>query len=378
MAPGEEAASSLVQAYIGSADAAADVASYFGKSSVVSGCSAGSVAHPGPIAPTVHGAQLQLSTQPSNASQTSRRVGPPGSTPAIRSARGTRPRLPSAGCILSARHSSAGSMMSGNWAPEMNPPRCTVSSDGAAVALVDRQTLQDTMRIMAQCLQDGGMPQPGLLSLAAQVANDKRMRDAFAAGDLGSSAKSCTGSQTCCEGQDCASQLSHATTPSWRSRSFPANVVLRRREVQKSKASNAHLDLSAKTRRLPALPEEARPQNRCPPSEVAHLSEIASDVHEANALLVESFLNVKRRPMSRYGPTSTTTSTAASSCSAEERQSSRHSSKALLSSRPPRLGRKYEVELGTLPEASESCARSGSTSVLLNLASPHVMNIACF
>lgn len=374
MAPREEATSSLVQAYIGSANADADVASYFGKTSVISGCSTGSAANPGPIAPIVRAAQLQLSAQPPDAAQSCRRVGPPGSTPAIRSARGTRPRHPSAGCILSARHSSAGSMMSGNWAPEVKPPRHAVSSNGAAVALLDGQSLQDTMRTFSQCLQDGGTPQPGLLSLAAQAASDARRQDASATGDRGSSATSYAGSQTYCEGQDCASQLSHATTPSWRSRTFPANFLPRRREVQDSKDCNVQLDVSAKTRRLPALPEEARPQNRCPPSEVAHLSEIASDVHEANALLVESFLNVKRRPI--CGPTSTTSSTAASNCSAEERQSSRHSSKA-QSSRPPRLGRKYGVELGTLPEASESWAGSGSTSVLLKLAAPHAMNIAC-
>mmetsp|Transcript_91489 Transcript_91489/g.296080 ORF Transcript_91489/g.296080 Transcript_91489/m.296080 type:complete len:373 (+) Transcript_91489:71-1189(+) len=96
----------------------------------------------------------------------------------------------------------------------------------------------------------------------------------------------------------CGSALSHATTPSWRSRSFPprlhgaAATMLARAEPGSA---------SAAARRLPELPMEVRwaaqglRAGGAAPSELRHLNDADSEVCEANAMLVESFLNVKRR-----------------------------------------------------------------------------------
>merc|ERR1711957_860168 len=48
-------------------------------------------------------------------------------------------------------------------------------------------------------------------------------------------------------------------------------------------------------KRLPVLPDEARGISCSTPSEVRLLNDIDSVVGEANAMLVESFLNVKRK-----------------------------------------------------------------------------------
>lgn len=97
-----------------------------------------------------------------------------------------------------------------------------------------------------------------------------------------------------------ASNVSHATTPSWRSRSFPprcpAGVTAVTTIPEDSEAESGE----AKPR-LPPLPMEARWKSAgmhrrgAPMSEIRRLEEIGSEVCEANAMLVESFLNVKRR-----------------------------------------------------------------------------------
>lgn len=334
----------LVEAYIGfNGGPAGDVASYFGNSAAASVCSVSSSALIAAGA-AARGPQKQLQGQrPAAALQNSRQVvvGRPGATPAVRSARGPRQRPPSAGDILS-----------GDWAPEVKPPRRAVSSDGASVAQADGAELR-------RLLTPG--PQEGLLSVAAQAAKEARQQDAEY---MGCSASSCGASQACQEGQGYgaasqvsrATKLSHATTPSWRSRSFPPNFLAKCRAAQEKTEQE---DTAGKVRRLPALPDEARPQRGSPPSEVALLSDIASEVHQANALLVESYLNVKRRPISRQGPLSAGSFAAASSCSAEEMQSSRPSTLPPAGARPARRGRKYELELGPLPEALESCPESG-------------------
>eukprot|EP00931_Biecheleriopsis_adriatica_P122518 TRINITY_DN97515_c0_g1_i1.p1 TRINITY_DN97515_c0_g1~~TRINITY_DN97515_c0_g1_i1.p1 ORF type:complete len:325 (+),score=59.86 TRINITY_DN97515_c0_g1_i1:27-1001(+) len=98
--------------------------------------------------------------------------------------------------------------------------------------------------------------------------------------------------------------LSHATTPSWRSRSFPPHYGTA--AVPGSPGAADVLDTlepleeNAVVRRLPPLPLEARwaavgkRSLLAPASELQRLKSIDPDVDEANAMLVESFLNVKR------------------------------------------------------------------------------------
>eukprot|EP00927_Polykrikos_kofoidii_P075066 TRINITY_DN7111_c0_g4_i1.p1 TRINITY_DN7111_c0_g4~~TRINITY_DN7111_c0_g4_i1.p1 ORF type:complete len:339 (-),score=52.30 TRINITY_DN7111_c0_g4_i1:44-967(-) len=131
----------------------------------------------------------------------------------------------------------------------------------------------------------------------------------------GSSASSCGGRGGGCGGCSVAGSsvtgsgsgrrpLSDATTPSWRSRSFPANH--QRSQVSSSAvSSDADREMPASARsRLPPLPLEARwaatgaQRVRGATSEMRWLDGIDSEVNEANAMLVESFLNVKRRPPS--------------------------------------------------------------------------------
>merc|ERR1719265_1440063 len=88
-------------------------------------------------------------------------------------------------------------------------------------------------------------------------------------------------SDNCCNG----SVLSHATTPSWRSRSFPANYRAPRAAPQ-SEGSKDRTELqqaqAPPRHRLPPLPSEARGP-RAPSSEAQYLGRIASEVNEANA-----------------------------------------------------------------------------------------------
>jgi len=134
--------------------------------------------------------------------------------------------------------------------------------------------------------------------------------------ELGSSASHCGGTNTL--GGKCGSKISHATTPSWRSRSFPPVCP----------ATGSAEATSKRTRlRLPPLPDEARwlgvlGKRGQPPTEVAHLREIDEDVCEANALLVESFLNVKRRTSEPSGrvPSDAPSSAGSDTCSGSLRR----------------------------------------------------------
>lgn len=102
------------------------------------------------------------------------------------------------------------------------------------------------------------------------------------------------------------SDVSHATTPSWRSRSFPPHY----RGAAASECGSQSIPeddvvvLGAQEklarRELPPLPLEARwmaagrRNLAAPSSEMQRLNKIDPAVDEANAQLVESFLNVKR------------------------------------------------------------------------------------
>ena len=86
------------------------------------------------------------------------------------------------------------------------------------------------------------------------------------------------------------SVLSHATTPSWRSRSKQVS------EVDGEEADG--IGPLARNRLTPLLEKRWTALERSPPivpkSELERLEHIDPEVDEANAMLVESFLNVKR------------------------------------------------------------------------------------
>mmetsp|Transcript_97190 Transcript_97190/g.216843 ORF Transcript_97190/g.216843 Transcript_97190/m.216843 type:complete len:323 (+) Transcript_97190:112-1080(+) len=113
--------------------------------------------------------------------------------------------------------------------------------------------------------------------------------------------------------------LSHATTPSWRSRSFPPRYKATAGNLAAapstargpiSSVGEEASDLAADAKRLPQLPMEARwaamdlRRHGGAPSELRRLEDCRSSVNEANAMLVESFLNVKRHPPSEIAATS--------------------------------------------------------------------------
>lgn len=246
---------------------------------------------------------------------------------------------------------------------------------------MEKRELEDSIRQMAQaqCLQDSSAPCPAPVSMAQRRAR----KDGSQGGTVDDVDPRDTLSWGGSQGRpDYQSVLSHATTPSWRSRSFPINFL----KSHPNPCSAVQSDVSTGSRhrasegkalqtdacpsgcRMPALPDEARRKTPC--SELLRLKEIAEDVCEANALLVESYLNVKRRSVSRQG-SGPSSASATNSCSRGiERQSTKCSSaresgdcraapdRSLLSSappRPPRRPKRYEQELGTLLEALESC-----------------------
>jgi len=258
MAPTSNASASLVEAYLGRSDVA-DVESYLGARSVASSSR---------FAAVPSRAASALSRQQDDRS---------GRTP--RSAR-------LSACSILSRQSCA---------PEPKTPHRSVSSDGGAVKALKEKQLEESLREVAKRLRDTGAPQaPSHLSQASGKEADD------AASELDCAASLRSGSQGC---RECQSFLSHATTPSWRSRSFPPHVLKKLAVESSSQVSHSRCGHEASSdkaqvqerRRLPSLPDEARRSS--PPSEVALLGDIASEVNEANALLVESFLNVKRRTM---------------------------------------------------------------------------------
>jgi len=100
--------------------------------------------------------------------------------------------------------------------------------------------------------------------------------------------------------------VSHATTPSWRSRSFPPRLTGCGQGAS-STLERQDADGKRRARRCPPLPMEARwaateiLRKGAPASELQRLDEVGSEVCEANAMLVESFLNVKRRMLENAG-----------------------------------------------------------------------------
>lgn len=253
---------------------------------------------------------------------------------------------------VSQRPCTSRALLLGSWAPETKLPKRAASSDGAAVKSLGTKELESSIRIMTQCLQDSGAPLPDSVSLARRrrrgIWRGNAIDDMDSLGD-----SSCDGSH--CMVTDCQTQLSHATTPSWRSRSFPPHLAKSYPETITSGQNETYLG----SRRLPALPDEARLMTQC--SEVQRLRDISAEVHEANALLVESYLNVKRRPINSSGPISSCGPSAASgtaSGSFVERWSGDQDeiSASLTSARPPRLPRKHEHELGPLFEGAETCS----------------------
>lgn len=104
-----------------------------------------------------------------------------------------------------------------------------------------------------------------------------------------------------------SSNLSHATTPSWRSRSFPWRAEVPGAKSGRHAEASDREPAAGERPRLPPLPMEARwaasqsHRSKAPPTELFCLERIDEAVHEANATLVESFLNVKRHPPSEVG-----------------------------------------------------------------------------
>mmetsp|Transcript_72825 Transcript_72825/g.115265 ORF Transcript_72825/g.115265 Transcript_72825/m.115265 type:complete len:372 (+) Transcript_72825:53-1168(+) len=221
----------------------------------------------------------------------------------------------------------------------VRPRRQVASSAGAsAKSALDAKDMDSQIRQMVECLKETGAPLPGLLSLAV-----RKNQKAEVAECMNDTDKSC----------QCPSEISHATTPSWRSRSFPPHY--RRIDVDSnSVCSNARAtpEPVGGRQRLPPLPDDATQRRMSPLSEVVRLTDIDSQVHEANAMLVESFLNVKRRALA--GPLTASEASYNSSCSAVERSGSntRDSSAPSSARRFQRKARQPDMEC--LPEDGES------------------------
>lgn len=333
MARGSEAAASLVQVYFGGSDAGTDVASFFSKSAVGSA---------GAAYPRIGAATAPLMRKPTPAVPLQARQVP-------KSARQASP--------------SSCSLLSGSWAPVPQAPRRAVSSDGAAVKSVNERELQESISIMASHLQDGNAPMPNLLSLARRP-NAQSSPDG---GDMDASASSFGGSQGYPDSAYGQTVISHATTPSWRSRTFPPNFLSKRSDPA---AQLPQGEASTARRRLPSLPEEARIRTPC--SEVARLADIAPEVNEANALLVESYLNVKRRPVSRAGASSapgpssgSASCVSASSCSAADRLSTGSSIRQPLVKTPLAATRQPNLPpSGPKPKKARPPRKHGGAEIL--------------
>lgn len=309
MAPASEAAASLVQAYIGRTDnAAADVASFLGKSPMVSGSGSKPVSNYPRTSLPVGAVTVPLPARQTEGVPRHLSRFRPHSDPRVASARGAKvmPRSARQPAVP-----SAGRLLAGDWKPEARPPRRAASCDGASVNTPDEHALEESIRMMSACLaNDGDGPLPGLMSLAQRKLGRRAAADqAREDGDVDEGSTCCSNSQGY---QDCRTELSHATTPSWRSRSFPPKFLEKAAARQKARSATdavdtpqwvypdnamayAQAEMPAERRRLPGLPDEARPRRRDAPSEVTRLIDIASDVGEANAMLVDSFLNVKRQ-----------------------------------------------------------------------------------
>jgi len=175
-------------------------------------------------------------------------------------------------------------LLSGRWTPPAAPPKCMSEPSSSS--------------LLSQNLRRPPMPR------RAQRRGRSRPRDdaARASRDVDCSASQCETESELSEAyrdqpdNNCGdgSVLSHATTPSWRSRSFPANYRAPRAAPEGNK-DGAEPQQAPPRYRLPPLPSEARGP-RAPSSEARYLRKIASEVNEANAMLAESFLGAVRRP----------------------------------------------------------------------------------
>lgn len=251
--------------------------------------------------------------------------------------------------VIAHRNLSDGSQIAGqsdlasfiDGCREAMPPRRLVGSSAGASAksALDPKDMECQMRQMVQCLRDTGSPLPGLLSLVVGKNSKSEIPEARTDTD-----KSC----------QCPSEISHATTPSWRSRSFPPHY--RPIDVQSnpavSSSARATPESGCSRRPLPPLPEDATRRRSTPLSEVVRLTEIDSQVHEANAMLVESFLNVKRRPLPE--PMTASESSFNSSCSSTERSGSKSRGTSAPSSARRYLRKARPPDMERLPEDGES------------------------
>lgn len=188
-------------------------------------------------------------------------------------------------------------MLKGTWVP---PPRHSLTPRQNDKIIAQRE--QASKRIMADLDMANHLELAGVAGMACEPQSRRTEGRACSSnGRCSSYSGSQTGGGGSVAGEsECnnSQALSHATTPSWRSRSFPPRFA-RERIVQ----ANRTLQKPRLTQkpRLPPLPIEARwfaaTQLRgAPPSEVQRLHDIDAHVNEANAMLVESFLNVKRHP----------------------------------------------------------------------------------
>jgi hypothetical protein len=218
----------------------------------------------------------------------------------------------------------------------VRPRRQVGSSAGAsAKSSVEARDMESQIRQMVEYLKENGAPLPELFSLAVRKSEKTGLEtENDTALDTD---KSC----------QCPSELiSHATTPSWRSRSFPPHYRRLADSYPAVAASGrATPETGGSGRRLPPLPDEATRRRSSPLTEVARLSDITSEVHEANAMLVESFLNVKRRALVGGSATPSEASSYQSGPASEQSGSSRRGASALSSARRfPRKARQPDME----------------------------------
>lgn len=186
----------------------------------------------------------------------------------------------------SGKCSAVESLLSGRWIPPKAPKK--VASEA-----------QSCSSVLSQKLRRPPMPRR-----AGRGRSHLQGDAAFASKDSNCGASEC--STEFSEGykeqsDNCnGSVLSHATTPSWRSRSFPRNFkpagAAPKAEASKDNGEPQQVPMTQR-RRLPPLPSEARGP-KGPTSEVRYLGCISSEVNEANAMLADSFIGAKRRPES--------------------------------------------------------------------------------
>lgn len=208
------------------------------------------------------------------------------------------------GASSSGASSVAASVLDGSWVPPLpsQASRCVAKSTLRADR--DAQALSAISRAGLESIGAARKPHSARGASEVHPRVDRFCCSSASAhcGDIGDS---------CLDWEKLGSSLSHATTPSWRSRSFPPHLGT---DVHGRTASDAGSCVrrgaqgSADGRDVrrglrPPLPDEARgvqPKDQVGPlSEAEFLKNIDPAVEEGNALLVQSFLNVKRREFSQ-------------------------------------------------------------------------------